>query len=205
MTSIGPRRILLILAHPALERSRVNRRLLNAVDGVVDVRLHDLYELYPDFEVDVAREQALCQEHDLIVFQHPLYWYSTPALLKEWQDLVLEYGWAYGPGGDALVGKQLLSVVTTGGSAESYRPEGGNRHPLRSFLLPLEQTATLCGMEYLTPLVIHGTHRLGPLEIEAAAAEYREVLTGLRDGSLRLRDDQGVRCLNPSVAHGARG
>ena len=80
------RKVLILFAHPALEKSRVNRRLIEAVKTLDGVTFHDLYQLYPDLDIDVAREQALLTEHDVVVMQHPLYWYSTPAMLKEWQD-----------------------------------------------------------------------------------------------------------------------
>src|SRR5262249_5428870 len=109
------RRILILFAHPVLERSRVNRRLLAAVRDLADVTVHDLYEAYPTLYIDAKREQRLLVDHDVIVFQHPFYWYSCPALLKEWQDLVLEHGWAYGHGGTQLRGKITFNAITTGG------------------------------------------------------------------------------------------
>src|SRR5690606_23594342 len=89
-------RVLVLFAHPALEKSRVGRRLLDAIQSVPSVQIHDLYEEYPEFDIDVEREQELLRSHDVIVLMHPLYWYSTPALLKQWFDLVLEHGFAYG-------------------------------------------------------------------------------------------------------------
>ncbi|MHC5048843.1 MAG: NAD(P)H-dependent oxidoreductase, partial [Planctomycetota bacterium] len=103
------RRILVLFAHPAFEKSRVNRRLVGAIEQLEGVTVNDLYESYPDFDVDVEREQELLVAHEVLVLQHPLYWYSAPALLKEWIDLVLEHGWAYGAGGDALLGKKAMS------------------------------------------------------------------------------------------------
>ena len=100
--------ILVLFAHPAFERSRVHRRLVDAVAELPGITFHDLYEAYPDFDVDVRREQKLLLEHDLVVLQHPFFWYSTPPLVKQWEDLVLEHGWAYGTGGNALHGKRLL-------------------------------------------------------------------------------------------------
>ena len=114
------KRILIIFSHPALQSSRANRQLLQALDGLEGITLHDLYHHYPDMFIDVKREQALLSEHDIIVFQHPFYWYSCPAIMKEWMDLVLEYGYAYGPEAHALSGKQWLSAITTGGAPESY-------------------------------------------------------------------------------------
>ncbi|HRC58732.1 MAG TPA: NAD(P)H-dependent oxidoreductase, partial [Kofleriaceae bacterium] len=171
------RRVLVQLAHPVLERSRVNRRLIAAVRDLPGVTLHDLYERYPAFDIDVRREQALLLEHDVIVFQHPFYWYSTPAILKEWQDLVLEHGWAYGKGGTRLHGKLTCNAITTGGPATAYQHDGRNRFTMRELLAPWDQTAFLCGMRFLAPLVVHGSFRLGSDEDVAPHAElYRRVL-----------------------------
>lgn len=180
-------RILVLFAHPALERSRVNRRLFEAVRGVPGVTAHDLYELYPRLAIDVRREQALCESHDTIVLQHPFYWYSVPALLKEWIDLVLELGWAYGPGGEALRGKTMMQVVSTGGAEAAYHATGRNRFTMRQFLAPMDQTAHLCGMRFLAPLVVHGALRLSTDEaVRPHAERYVRVIEALRDGTLDL-------------------
>ena len=81
--------ILVLFAHPAFEKSRVNRHLADAVRDLPGITFHDLYEEYPDFEIDVAREQSLLLAHELVVFHHPFFWYSTPPIFKQWQDLVL--------------------------------------------------------------------------------------------------------------------
>jgi glutathione-regulated potassium-efflux system ancillary protein KefG len=176
-----PKRTLILFVHPAYEKSRANRLLLQAVHDLEHVTIHDLYEEYPDFNIDVEREKALLVEHDLIVLQHPFYWYSLPALLKEWLDLVLEYG----TDGTALQGKQLLTTITTGGSPDAYRPEGINRFTMRQFLIPFEQTAVLCGMRYLPPFVAHSMHLRPEAEVLGEYAQgYRRVLTALRDGEL---------------------
>jgi glutathione-regulated potassium-efflux system ancillary protein KefG len=130
-------------------------------------------------DVDVRREQELLSAHDVVVFQFPFYWYSTPPILKQWQDLVLEHGWAYGSKGTALRGKSLLCALSAGGRAEAYRSEGHNRFTVRQLLAPLEQTARLCGMEFLEPWVVYGTHRLTEAEIGDAAVRYRALLEGL--------------------------
>ncbi|MCC7000478.1 MAG: NAD(P)H-dependent oxidoreductase [Deltaproteobacteria bacterium] len=177
-----PRRILVYLAHPVLERSRVNRTMIDAVRDLPGVTVRDLYEDYPTLAIDVAREQADLLAHDVIVFQHPFYWYSTPALLKEWQDLVLEYGWAYGEGGKALAGKLTFNCVSTGGPQAAYQPEGYNRFTIRQLLAPWDQTAHLCGMKFLAPFVVHASLRFTSREeIAPHAANYRRVLEALRD------------------------
>ena len=120
-------KILVLFAHPKRQASVVQRAMLRSIDGLDGVTIADLYAEYPDFDIDVAREQQRLLDHDLIVLQHPFYWYSSPAILKEWQDLVLENGWAYGPGGTRLAGRFLMSAISTGGSEEAYRNEGRNR------------------------------------------------------------------------------
>jgi glutathione-regulated potassium-efflux system ancillary protein KefG len=194
------RRILVLFAHPVLERSRVNRRLVETLRGLEGVRVHDLYEAYPTLAIDVRREQQLLLEHDVVVFQHPFYWYSTPAILKEWQDLVLEHGWAYGATGKALVGKITFNALTAGGPAAAYHPEGYNRFTLRELLSPYDQTAHLCGMRYLAPFAVHGTLRLQTDEdVAPYGREYRRLLEALRDGRLDLERAARVERLNDDL------
>lgn len=170
-------RVLLLFAHPAFEKSRVHRALLRAARTVNGVTIHDLYEQYPDGDIDIAREQALLLEHEVIVLQHPFYWYSVPPLLKQWFDLVLEHGWAYGSRGTQLHGKRLQVAMTAGGGAAAYAPEGFNGHTFREFLLPVEATARLCGLHFEEPWIIPGTHAMTPEGIADAAERYRLLLT----------------------------
>src|SRR5688500_7854547 len=120
-------KILVLFAHPALEKSRLHARMVRHLRRIPGITFHDLYEAYPDFDIDVPKEQQLLLEHDLIIWQHPFYWYSAPAIIKQWLDLVLEHGWAYGSGGIALQGKRVLNAITCGGPREVYRREGRNR------------------------------------------------------------------------------
>lgn len=150
------RRILILLAHPSLERSEVNLPMMNAVEALEGVTLVDLYAEYPDFQIDIEKEQQRLTDNDIVIFQHPLYWYSTPSILKEWQDLVLEYGFAYGHGGHALKGKLFFSALTAGGTEAAYRAEGYNHFTIRELLHPIEQTASLTGMHYLPPFALFG-------------------------------------------------
>ena len=143
------KKILILFAHPSYHRSHANKALLQALRKVEGITIHDLYQRYPNMFIDVEQEQKLLLEHDIIIFQHPLYWYSSPAIIKEWMDQVLEYGFAFGPDGHALKGKSLLSAITTGGSQESYTSQGHNRRAVIEYLLPFKQSAWLCGMRYL--------------------------------------------------------
>ena len=143
--------IVVIYAHPAPRHSRVNRPLADALAALPHVEVRELYRLYVDYDIDVVAEQRLLSTAETVVLQFPVRWYSVPALLKLWLDDVLENGWAYGPGGTALRGKSMLAVVSTGGHTDAYGPDGAHGHPIGEFLLPLEQTAQLCGMTPTTP------------------------------------------------------
>ena len=180
-------RILILFAHPAFSKSKINRALRNAVEGLENITFHDLYAAYPDFLVDVHREQALCEEHDVIVMQHPFYWYSTPAMLKEWQDLVLEHDWAYGSKGTALHGKVFFQAITAGGSEEAYRRGGYNLFSIQELTTPFRSMANLCGLSWLPPFAVLGVHRgLPPDVIVRHSEDYRRLLIALRDGHLNM-------------------
>ena len=170
--------VLVITAHPHMEQSRINRSLMHAardlqLPGIV---VRDLYSLYPDYLIDIDAEQQLLASARLIVWQHPIHWYSMPPLMKLWLDDVLSFGWAYGPRGNALRGKDLWLVATTGGPEESYRPDSYNRYFFDAFLPPYEQTAALCGLRFLPPLVLHGAHRMEDEEVTAHTSLYTQRL-----------------------------
>ncbi|MEX1311843.1 MAG: NAD(P)H-dependent oxidoreductase [Candidatus Sulfomarinibacteraceae bacterium] len=180
-------KVLVLFAHPRPDRSEVNVALANAARAIEGVTVVDLYAEYPTFEIDVDREQRRLLEHDVIVFQHPVYWYSSPAVLKEWQDLVLEYGFAYGTEGTALEGKVLVNAVTAGAGRDVYSHHGGYSHELRDFFIPFEQTARLCRMRYLPPFALFGAgHAADDGRLEAHRRGYTALLEALVDGRLDL-------------------
>ena len=179
-------KVLVVVAHPALEASVANRRMARSVAGLDDVVVHDLYETYPDFEIAVTAEQDLLCAHDVIILLHPLYWYSAPALLKEWLDLVLEHGFAYGRTGNALVGKILMNALSTGGQDDAYNPEGRNRFTIRQLLAPFDQTAHLCGMIFLPPFIVYRGRALSGKEMAEHAVAFRRCVIALRDGSIDI-------------------
>ena len=178
----GRRKILVLFAHPRMQASVVQSEMLKAIHDLDDVTVHDLYAAYPDFLIDVKREQELLLAHDVIVFQHPFYWYSSPAIIKEWLDLVLENGWAYGAGGNNLHGKYLMNALSTGGNHDAYKTGGRNRFPIVDLLRPFDQTAYLCGMAYLEPFVIYSGRHMDEGQLSGHAEKYRDLITGLRDG-----------------------
>ncbi len=172
--------IYVIAAHPSWRESRVNRPLMQSAQSLARVQMQDLYSSYPDYSIDVTAEQARLQKARLVVLLHPIQWYSMPALQKLWIDEVLTYGWAYGQikgeAGTRLQGKDLWLVATTGGPADSYHPQGYNRYFFDAFLPPYEQTAALCGMRFLPPLILHGAHVVSQDTIAQHVITFRQRL-----------------------------
>lgn len=181
------KKVLINFAHPAKARSKINSALRAAVEGLDNVSINDLYAAYPDFLIDVKREQNLCEEHDVIVFQHPFYWYSTPAIMKEWFDLVLQHGWAYGSEGKALEGKYFLLAMTAGGDDSTYQKDGYNEFTISELTSPHRATSKLCNMIWLPPFAVLGIHRGLPDEkVKVHAEDYRRAIIALRDGTLDI-------------------
>lgn len=195
------KKILIYFAHPAFERSKINAELRSAVENLDGITFHDLYARYPDFCIDVPQEQSLCEDHDVIIFQHPLYWYSTPAIMKEWLDLVLQHNWAYGTRGKALEGKLFLQALTAGGDNASYQKKGMNRFTIAELTAPFRATANLCRMEWLPPFAVLGIHRGLPNElIRGHAEEYRQAVIALRDDTLDLAKIKKNEYLNSDLS-----
>lgn len=170
-------RILVLAAHPQLHLSHVNAAMLQAARGLGDaVEVRDLYALYPDYLIDVQAEQQALSHAQLVVWLHPIQWYSMPALMKLWLDEVLTYGWAYGRSGTALRGKDVWLVASTGGPASSYHPASYNRYFFDAFLPPYEQTAALCGLRFLPPLLLHGAHTVGEQDMREHVEVFGERL-----------------------------
>lgn len=175
-------RVINYFVHPGQSFSRTNMAMAKAARGVEGISFVDLYAEYPRHDIDVAREQQRLIDHDVIIFQFPLYWYSTPSLLKEWQDLVLQHGFAYGHEGNRLAGKTMMLAITAGASREAYSEDGFQHYSLRTFLTPLEQTARLCKMRFATPYVLYGALGAEPDgDIAEHAASYVNLLVAQRD------------------------
>ena len=168
--------VYVLAAHPHWRDSRVNRRMLAAARAVPGVEVNDLYGSYPDYAINVEAEQARLAKASLVVLMHPIQWYSMPALQKLWLDDVLAYGWAYGPGGNALQGKDLWLVATTGSPEASYHPQNYHRYFFDAFLPPYEQTAALCGMRFLPPLVFHGARSAPETEVASHVETFAQRL-----------------------------
>lgn len=189
------KKILVLFAHPKFEKSRVNQTLINHIQDKENVTIHDLYEQYPDFHIDLNAEKELLNNHDIIIWHHPFYWYSCPPLMKQWIDMVLEFNWAYGPKGKALYKKTCLNVITTGGSKEVYCSEGYNSFTIRQFLRPFEQTAILCGMDYFPLFAVMGTHNLSDQALNDYKKYYGKLIDVLQS-NLSLKDIESKSFIN---------
>ncbi|NQZ01256.1 MAG: NAD(P)H-dependent oxidoreductase [Bdellovibrionales bacterium] len=177
-------KLIIYYAHPGEKFSRVNKKLAEIARSRSDLTFVDLYQEYPRYDIDVDREQERLINHDVILFQHPLFWYSTPAIIKEWIDLVLEHGFAFGTGGDNLQGKIMMNATSAAGPVDAYTPKGYQHYPLRTFLTPLEQTARLCHMKYSAPYVLYSALKADEdTEILEHASGYEKMLQAIVDGS----------------------
>ncbi len=194
--------VLVLAAHPHIESSHVNRALTQAARALGErhVEVRDLYALYPDYAIDIEAEQAALARARLVVWQHPIHWYSMPSLMKLWVDDVLAFGWAYGPGGTTLKGRDLWLVASTGGPEDSYRPDSYNRYFFDAFLPPYEQTAMLCGMRFLPPLVLHGAHRVGDADLTRHTEVYTSRLLGYPHWPELVELDLPQACVVPPEA-----
>lgn len=140
-------KVLVIVAHPDIENSTINRSWIESLTGHVSI--HQLYQAYPDEKIDILHEQRLVEEHDRIIFQFPFYWYSAPSLLKKWFDEVLTEGWAYGAGGDAWAKKEIGVAISCGGSQEDFIEGGAQVHPLSTYLSCFEGIASFARTTYI--------------------------------------------------------
>lgn len=164
--------ILVIAAHPDIKQSRINKALTAELKDRTDVIVSDLYQEYPNWLIDVQKEQQLLQQADRIVFQFPFYWYSCPPLLKKWFDDVLTFGWAFGPVGEHLKGKEFIIATTTGGLEEAYRSGGDNGFTISELLRPIQTTILKCNGTFLPVFVTYNSHQSSDDQLAQEARRY---------------------------------
>lgn len=186
-------RLIHYYAHPGDRFSHANRAMqqASAMEGVTRV---DLYGEYPRYQIDIDKEQGRLLDHDVILFQFPLFWYSAPALVKEWIDLVLEHGFAYGQNGDKLKGKWLMLAVTAAAPEQAYHADGYQHFPLRTFLTPFEQMARLSQMRFAAPYVLYDSLKSDPAR---HATGFARLLRAIRDDRYDLERAEAA----PIVTH----
>ena len=191
------KKVLVLYAHPRPDLSKTNKPLFSAIKNTENVTAIDLYDEYSDFDINVEKEKERLLKHDALVFQHPVYWYSCPALLKDWMDLVLEFNFAYGPNGIALKDKTFVSVVSSGGSRESYSVSGRKHHSLKDFLLPFEASFQLCHMKTLPPLALYSATKAKENgHFDKFKTMYQNLLEDLKDDSIDISEASSFENMN---------
>lgn len=179
---------MVIIAHPDYKSSRVNKRWVEELEKHDEITINNISLKYPDEKIDKEEEQNLLLDHDRIVFQYPWYWYNMPPLMRKWQDTVLEYGWAFGPGGTKLNGKEYVVAITVGGPEVSYQAGGYNTFTISEFLKPVQQTANLTGMNFLPAYKVHSAVVLSDEALEESAQNYvKHILNPELDPQVELK------------------
>ncbi len=176
--------ILIVLAHPDMERSRINKALIQAVKEKDGLIISDLYHKYPDFNIDVTAEQSLLAGAAVIILQYPFYWYSCPPMLKQWMDKILLPGFAYGKNGGSLAGKLLLCAVSADGTMAGYQKNGYNFYTMNDLLRPVELTAKFCKMHYCDPFVVYDTDNITNGELHEITAGYNAWVDSLKEADI---------------------
>lgn len=150
MVQIMEKRITIFVSHPNFDNSLCNKHLEKVVLNNDLFRVHHLDKKMEKGYFDLEAEKALLRESDGIVWQFPIYWYNSPASLREWQDQVLSpivYS-----SDNFLKGKPVMVVFTAGAGEEQYSHEGLNRYTAEEMLRPFEMTANASGMVWKKPL-----------------------------------------------------
>ncbi|MCD8317777.1 MAG: NAD(P)H-dependent oxidoreductase [Paraprevotella sp.] len=171
---------LIIVAHPHIQESMVNMRWTEELKKYPEeFDVHNIYEAYPDGNIDVEREQLLIEGYDAFVFQYPLYWFNCTPLLKKYMDEVFLYGWAYGSHGDKLKGKKFAIALSTGSEANDLQRDGKCHATLPDLLRPFELSALYCGMDYKGYFTLNGCYHVTPQQLDESARAYVEFLSRL--------------------------
>lgn len=171
---------LIILAHPAFDKSLANKTIVDEVQNSnLEVEIRNIHSLYPDYKIDAKAEQEALLRHQTIVLQYPFYWYSMPAILKHWVDVVFEHQFAFGSKGDKLKGKNFVPSFTVGSSQSSYTALGFQHFRVYEFCKHLEQTAYHTQMNYIEPIYFYGTSMAAgytEADIKSNAKQHAEKL-----------------------------
>jgi len=189
-------KVLVIVAHPNLEISRVNKAWTNAFQKRRNVTVHDLTATYPDMAIDILAEQALLLEHQRIVLQFPLYWYSSPPILKQWMDLTFQPGFAYAVGGDKLHGKEFVVCTSSGSQRELYRPGSYNNFSVEELLRPIQQTVAYVGATYIPPFVFYRSIIADDQQIAAGTGQMLDYVLDAEINPVKEHDE----LINDSLA-----
>jgi glutathione-regulated potassium-efflux system ancillary protein KefG len=161
---------LFLVSHPALSKSNIHTAFVGYVQAHGGTVRHLDSVIDAEFHFDIPAEQAILESFSSIVLQFPMYWYATPAVMKQYFDEVLTSGWAY-EGRQALAGKHLSAIITMGGDENSYAHAGSNSYSQAELSAPYRATAAFCGMKWGTPLFIYDASQANPEKVEQSLSE----------------------------------
>ena len=170
---------LVIVSHPYPEKSFAINKLSQITATLPEVTVRDLESLYGNDinKFDVNAEQAAADAADRIVFMFPVHWFNLTPMLKAYLNEVWTYGWAFGPEGHALKGKEMLVVTTAGASQYTYSIEGLIESTIEAVLTPMKASALYVGMNYSQPLAFYEAMGASPEKLEEMQAALLARLT----------------------------
>jgi putative NADPH-quinone reductase len=168
-----------LLCHPNFGKSRANRAFCDAISGLPGIDIVDLYGLYSNQQINVDIEVQRLIESDRLILQFPIQWYSTPPLLKTWQDTVLTRMYYISPEteGNRLRGLPVLIGATAGNTKDAYSASGVNLYPLTELLKPLHSTAHRCGWVWSEPFLIYEANKSSAEVLQEAGQQYRDYVS----------------------------
>lgn len=173
---------LLLMFHRDITKSKANAALFQAASRIEGINAINMQARYPSGQIDMftdaEADARLLLEADRIVLQFPIQWYSTPALLKAWQDAVLTRMYYIFPEveGDRLCGTPIMMAATFGNLASAYGRDGQNHYSVEEIFAPLKATAHRCGLPWHTPHLIFSADKLDDAALENAAKSYTGAL-----------------------------
>lgn len=169
---------LVIVSHPYPEQSKVIMALQKAAERSPDVIVRNLETLYGnDTEAfDIAAEQQAHVGVDRVVYLFPIHWFNLTPMLKAYLNKVWSYGWAFGPGGTALKGKEMQVVVSAGASEHTYSAEGLVQSTIAEVLTPMKASALYVGMTYAEPLPFYEAMGLDQGRLADAGKTFLECM-----------------------------
>lgn len=180
---------LVIVSHPEIGESSSQQYLLHSVPESENITIHHLETAYPDGEIDIKKEQKLIQSYDRILFQFPFYWYSSPPLLKKWQDEVLEEHFAHGYRGEKLTGKEFGLILVIGVAKKEYQAGGTEGFTVNELITPYRALAKKTGMRYMRPLEIYQFQYMKEPERMDLLIRYQQYLMMAKPDSLKWREE----------------